>query len=240
MESGERMNVVVRVRIGRASEMLRARIRRRLELSLARFGGRVAQVTVRVTGGEPTSLGRLHVCRRSRFGRRSASRESRPARSWKMKVGTILLTAHDLRRLTDVVSSGGAWPGRDREHLEALAAKLDMADVVSPEAIPHDVITIHSEVRVRHLDTGADATYTLAYPGRREAANAVSVLAPLGTALLGCREGDEVDWRAPGGRRRLEVLEVLYQPEAVAGRLVAPRETGRGPVTTRPGDRVNM
>ena len=57
------MNIVVRVRIGRASEMLRARIRRRLELSLARFGDRVAQVTVRVTSGESTSHGRLHVCR---------------------------------------------------------------------------------------------------------------------------------------------------------------------------------
>jgi regulator of nucleoside diphosphate kinase len=154
-----------------------------------------------------------------------------------MNAGTILLTEHDFRRLTDLIASGGAWHGRDREHLETLAAKLDHAGVVRPEDIPHDVITIHSEVRVRDLDTGSDATYTLAYPGRREAANAVSVLAPMGTALLGCREGDDVDWLAPGGRRRFTVLEVLYQPEAVAGRLVTPH-TGLRPVTSRPDDGV--
>jgi regulator of nucleoside diphosphate kinase len=153
-----------------------------------------------------------------------------------VNVETILLTAHDLRRLTDMVAWGGAWHGRDREHLETLAAKLDDAGVVSPEAIPRDVITIHSEVRVRHLDTGAEATYTLAYPGRREAVNAVSVLAPMGTALLGCREGDEVDWQAPGGHRRFKVLEVLYQPEAMASRLVAPEETGLQPVAAGPDE----
>ena len=144
-------------------------------------------------------------------------------------MGTILVTEHDARRLTDLIASGGAWHARDREHLQTLATKLEHATVVRPESIPRDVITIHSEVRVRHLDTGADATYTLAYPGRREAANAVSVLAPMGTAMLGCREGDDVEWRAPGGRRRFAVLEVFYQPEAVAGKLTIPRAAGSGP-----------
>jgi regulator of nucleoside diphosphate kinase len=143
-----------------------------------------------------------------------------------MKAGQILVTEHDARRLTELLVRSEGVQGPDRAHLEALAEKLAHAAVVPPEAVPADVITIHAEVRIHHLDSGATATYTVAYPGRREAANAVSVLAPLGMAMLGCREGDEVDWQAPGGKRRFRVLEVIHQPEAAARELMASREAG--------------
>lgn len=146
----------------------------------------------------------------------------------------VVVPAHDARRLAELIAAAEGLPGPDREHLVTLEEKLEQAHVVRPEDVPDDVITLHSEVRIHHLDTGEHATYTLAYPGRREAANAVSVLAPMGTALLGCREGDEVDWQAPGGRRRFTVLKVLYQPEAVAGRLAVPLGSGSGSVPTRP------
>jgi regulator of nucleoside diphosphate kinase len=143
-----------------------------------------------------------------------------------MKARQMLVTAHDARRLIELMVRSEGSHGPDRDHLEALAEKLERAVVVPPEAVPPDVVTIHSEVRIHHLDSDTVATYTLAYPGRREAANAVSVLAPLGTAMLGCREGDEVDWQAPGGRKRFAVLEVIHQPEAAARELIASREAG--------------
>ena len=143
-----------------------------------------------------------------------------------MKAAHMLVTEHDARRLTELIMRSEGSNGPDRDHLQALAEKLEQAAVVPPGAVPHDVVTIHSAVRIHHLDSDAVTTYTLAYPGRREAANAVSVLAPLGTAMLGCREGDEVEWHAPGGERRFKVLEVIHQPEAVARGLIASREPG--------------
>lgn len=141
-----------------------------------------------------------------------------------MKLAKMLVTAHDARRLTELIVRSEGSHGPDRDHIEALAEKLEHAVVVPPEAVPPDVVTIHSQVRIHHLDSDTVATHTLAYPGRREAADAVSVLAPLGNAMLGVREGDEVEWRAPGGERRFKVLEVIHQPEAVARGLIAARE----------------
>ena len=147
----------------------------------------------------------------------------------------VVVTAHDARRLTELIAAAEGRPGPDRDHLLTLAAKLEQARVVRPEDVPDDVITLHSEVRIHHLDTDEEAAYTLAFPGRPEAANAVSVLAPIGTAMFGCRAGDEVDWQAPGGRRHFRVVEILHQPEAEALGLVTPR--GRG-MTTDPGGKA--
>src|SRR6185503_7199076 len=147
------------------------------------------------------------------------------SRREQMKEGTVLVTDHDARRLKELIVRSEGSPGLDRDHLAALAEKLEHAAVVRPQEVPPGVVTIHSEVRIHHADSGVVATYTLAYPGRPEAPNAVSVLAPLGTAMLGRREGDEVEWQAPGGTRRFTVLEIVQQPEAAARGLIASRES---------------
>jgi len=70
-------------------------------------------------------------------------------------------------------------------------------------------------VLVRDLDTGGESTYTLVFPSDADIAKGkISILAPIATALLGYREGDEIEWPTPGGRRRLNVIQVLCQPEA--------------------------
>jgi regulator of nucleoside diphosphate kinase len=76
---------------------------------------------------------------------------------------------------------------------------------------------MNSTVRLRDLDTGEEETYTLVYPAQANVEeNRISVLAPVGTAIIGYRVGDAVTWRVPGGRVRLRVEEVLYQPERAA------------------------
>ncbi|MGB4785506.1 MAG: GreA/GreB family elongation factor, partial [Candidatus Acidiferrum sp.] len=86
--------------------------------------------------------------------------------------------------------------------------------------IPADTVTMHSHVRVRDLDTGGESTYTLVFPSDADIAKGkISILAPIATALLGYREGDEIEWPTPGGRRRLNVIRVLYQPEAAGDEL---------------------
>ena len=125
---------------------------------------------------------------------------------------TILVTENDMDALTRLVDDGQAY-ARDREHLATLAAELDRAQVVSSTEAPDDLVTMGSRVRVRDLDTGEESTYTLAYSSQgAPGENRISVLAPIGTALLGYREGDEIEWSVPGGVRRLVVLEVSSPP----------------------------
>ena len=126
----------------------------------------------------------------------------------------ILLTAIDFQRLTallrDAVSGGIAR----LEHLRVLHSRLDRAEVVDPRAIPADVITMNSTVRLRDLASDAVETYTLVYPGFADNGNQrLSVLAPIGTALIGCRAGDTIEWNAPYGNNRAEIEAVESQPE---------------------------
>ena len=88
------------------------------------------------------------------------------------------------------------------------------ADVVEAEAIPRDVVTMNSEVRLQDLDSGDIKVYRLVFPSQARTENSISILAPIGTAMLGYRVGDVIEWRVPKGIRRLKVLDVLYQPEA--------------------------
>jgi regulator of nucleoside diphosphate kinase len=89
---------------------------------------------------------------------------------------------------------------------------------VDSRHVPADVVTMNSEAIVRDLSTGETETLRVVFPGSAAPRKgAISVLAPLGLALLGTRAGDEIDWEMPGGARRLRVESVTYQPEA-AGR----------------------
>lgn len=104
---------------------------------------------------------------------------------------------------------------------EALAERLDNADVVAPEEVPADLVSMQSRVRFRDLKTGVEFEKELVYPRNLdpEAKGQISVLAPLGAALLGSHVGQEVHWQMPNGKdAALVVEEILHQPEA-AGEL---------------------
>ena len=127
----------------------------------------------------------------------------------------IQVTQGDMEKLMALLASRLKLRTRDREHLEMLAQELNRAEIVRSRDIPADVVTMHSHVLVRDLDTGRESTYTLVFPSDADIAKGkISILAPIATALLGYREGDEIEWPTPGGRRRLNVIQVLYQPEA--------------------------
>src|SRR4051812_34879852 len=126
----------------------------------------------------------------------------------------LLITEADFDRLKHLVES----PRYRVSHamlLPTLRGGLERCRVVEPASVPGGVVTMHSEIRVRDLQTGESETYALVFPDDADInTGRLSVLAPLGTALLGARVGDVVEFEAPGGRRRLKVQEVLYQPEA--------------------------
>ena len=122
-------------------------------------------------------------------------------------------------------------PGSERElprrgHIVRYDASLREDDLTAPEGelkrvrvvpqshVPSEVITMNSVVRLRDLDTEELEEYDLVYPVDADVAhNRISVLAPVGTAILGYRLGGVIEWLVPAGPRRLRVEEVLYQPE---------------------------
>jgi regulator of nucleoside diphosphate kinase len=146
---------------------------------------------------------------------------------------TILITKADMGKLTEFVEVNEKYSTRDQQQLEMLARELERAEIVPAESVPSDVITMNSQARVRDLDSRREIDYTLVFPEDADISeNRISVLAPIGTALLGYRKGDEIQWKVPGGWRRLKVLKVLYQPEAAG-------DEGQHTDGVRPGDRAS-
>ena len=130
----------------------------------------------------------------------------------------ILITEDDMARLKELVSRSSVALRRDQGHVEELRRELQRAEVVAAGDVPPDVVTMHSTVDVRDLDASTRAVYTLVFPAEANLdARRISVLAPVGTALIGYRAGDVIEWATPGGTRRLLIESVLFQPEAAGG-----------------------
>jgi regulator of nucleoside diphosphate kinase len=126
----------------------------------------------------------------------------------------ISITKFDLKRLSELVRSI-AVHGKDHTHLASLVKELDRAHVVDPSEIPSDVVTMNSKVRLKDLENSKERVCTLVFPSEANILqNKISILAPVGTALLGYRTGDTIEWPVPAGVRTLKIEEVLYQPEA--------------------------
>jgi regulator of nucleoside diphosphate kinase len=122
----------------------------------------------------------------------------------------IYLTQNDLDRLVRLVET---QPGKQLEKLEG---ELVRANVVPRDKIPKDVVTMNSRVVFENETTSERREITLVYPANADIdAGRISVLVPVGTALLGLRVGQWIDWELPGGKKqRYRIVEVPYQPEA--------------------------
>jgi regulator of nucleoside diphosphate kinase len=121
----------------------------------------------------------------------------------------LVITDLDLQRLAPVLD-GYASPVT-----EMLDWELHRATVVPHHAIPRDVVTMNSDVTYEDSLTGARRTVRVVFPKDADAGRGyVSVLAPIGSALLGLKVGQRIDWPFPKGRRTLTVVEIPYQPEA--------------------------
>ena len=127
----------------------------------------------------------------------------------------LFVTDTDRDRLEKLLLGTRQWSSRDKAHLQALEEELDKAYTVESREIPGDVVTMRSQVRVRDMKSGTEMDISVVFPSEADSEQGkISVLAPIGTALLGYRVGDVVEWKVPGGIRRLKVERILYQPEA--------------------------
>ena len=134
---------------------------------------------------------------------------------------TIIITDTDRRTLAGLIAAARSRPGAREDDLKALEGELRRARIVPQSRMPEDVITLNSVVRLYDVDSGETETYTLVLPADADLSlGRISVLAPIGTAVLGYREGDVIEWPVPAGLRRIEVVEVVHQPGRAEARPV--------------------
>ncbi|MGH8381651.1 nucleoside diphosphate kinase regulator [Pseudomonas sp.] len=128
---------------------------------------------------------------------------------------SIIVTRLDVQRLERLIDSLDEKT-QDSKGVLALQDELDRAEQVGHEEVPAGVVTMNSRVHCREEASGKDYHLTLVYPKDANADEGkISILAPIGSALLGLSVGEQIDWPAPGGKTlKLKLLEVEYQPEA--------------------------
>jgi regulator of nucleoside diphosphate kinase len=128
---------------------------------------------------------------------------------------SIYVTANDIKRLQAQLEVAKRSQYYGSNDLKKLGAELNRATIVASADVPRDVITMNSKVHLVDLETREEMSYTLVFPDDADISQGkISVLAPIGTAMLGYRVGDTINWEVPAGVRRIKVLAILYQPEA--------------------------
>ncbi len=131
---------------------------------------------------------------------------------------SIFITSQDRKRLYDVIQEADAFANRgpvDYKGLCKLQEELNRATVVDPKDIPADVVTMNTKVLLRDLEADEEMIYSVVFPEDADIdTGAISVLAPIGMAILGYQEGEVIAWQVPSGMRNISIEKILYQPEA--------------------------
>ncbi|WP_056336153.1 nucleoside diphosphate kinase regulator [Massilia sp. Leaf139] len=124
----------------------------------------------------------------------------------------IVVSSLDMERLEDLLDS---LPAAQAGVRATLLDELARAELVEPHDMPQDVVTMNSRVRFVLDDAPREFDMLLAYPKDVDGApDKLSVLTPVGSALLGLKVGDSIDWTRPDGARfDVTVREIVYQPE---------------------------
>ena len=127
----------------------------------------------------------------------------------------IYITQTDADKLHELMWSAEAEEYRGSEYLRKLKEEMGRAIIVEPKNVPPDVITMNSTASLVDTETGEEMNYTLVFPHDADLSQGkLSVLAPIGTAMLGYAVGDTFEWETPGGKRVIKVEKVIFQPEA--------------------------
>lgn len=130
----------------------------------------------------------------------------------------IYISEKDSRRLRALSQSSKLINDNDhRVNMQRLVSELERAHIVPESELPGDVIIMNSTAELEDIQTGDVFTYTLVFPEFSDPGQGrISIMAPMGIAMLGYRAGDEFEWQMPGGMMRLRVRRVLAPATALA------------------------
>jgi len=130
----------------------------------------------------------------------------------------IYISERDAKRIKTLVDAAPRVDPKTREYLARLEGELNRAHIVEEGKLPEEVITLNSQVELEDLSDGEMMTYTLVFPEEADASvGKISILAPLGTGMLGYRAGDEFSWDTPGGQVRMKIHKVKRVASAGSG-----------------------
>jgi len=136
-----------------------------------------------------------------------------------MTTPPIHITKSDHEKLTRLIEELSPDQVRRPVHLQRLMDELNRAELKDSTEIASDIVTLNSRVRIKELDDDDLLEFTLVTPDKVDTETGrISVLAPLGTAMLGYRAGDTFEWPVPNGVCRARIEQVVFQPEQIMRR----------------------
>jgi regulator of nucleoside diphosphate kinase len=127
----------------------------------------------------------------------------------------LFISKFDKERLESLIMRAIEGGHENKGALKALGTELKKAKIVNSKNIPANIVTMNSKIVLKDVNTAKEMTYTLVFPdGSQTESGTLSILAPIGTAILGYGEGDIIEWPVPSGVRKIQIEKILYQPEA--------------------------
>lgn len=128
----------------------------------------------------------------------------------------VILLKNDFEILNGYVKNLQGMQVNEKDNFRKLSEEIKKAQIVDEEDFPTDVVRLNSQVIIKDLQTKRDMTITVVLPQKADIKQRkVSVLAPIGTALIGFRKGQKVSWEVPSGKKDFKIVEVnnLLLPE---------------------------
>ncbi len=127
----------------------------------------------------------------------------------------IIINRLDYARIKKCISDAKQFKSISNAEAERLIKELDSAKIVEPEAIPSNVVTMNSIVKLSFLNNNKQVQFQIVYPDQANLKeNKISIFSPVATALIGYKVADEIEWIVPAGLTNIRIDEIIYQPEA--------------------------
>lgn len=127
----------------------------------------------------------------------------------------IILSKLDHSRIKACIHDAKQFKSINAKDAASLMNELDSAEIVDSQKMPGNIVTMNSIVKISFLDTNKQTEFQIVYPGKANLKEKkISIFSPIATALLGYKEGDEIEWIVPAGPTKIRVDEIIYQPEA--------------------------
>jgi len=130
-------------------------------------------------------------------------------------MSNLIINRLDYARIKKSINDAKQFKSISNEEAEKLIKELDSAKIVEPEAIPSNVVTMNSIVRLSFLNSNKQVQFQIVYPDQANLKeNKISIFSPIATALIGYKVKDEIEWIVPAGLTTIRIDEIIYQPEA--------------------------
>ncbi len=127
----------------------------------------------------------------------------------------LIVNKLDFNRIKACISDAKQLKSISHSDAEKLLSELNTAQIVEPEAIPSNVVTMNSIVKLSFLNNNKQIQFQIVYPNQANVKeNKISIFSPIATALIGYKVKDEIEWIVPAGLTKIRIDEIIYQPEA--------------------------